>query len=242
MAKEAVISSEPENNDEVEQITIARALRDYCLRETVAMANSADGSLPFHKKFPAQIPRTTSSQTMPMTTSKILPLICPKAVPHNNRPSPSLTSDNLVATPKPPALETHGSVARSRKFPAPGAAPYVPIRQMRANCRGMAPPVTIRTAVPVFSAPSRPPPPSRMPTPVQASHVQIAPPVCLGQVVPVFAAPPTWKDLSPVQEKARTVPCLSLLSQPISNADNGTEAMENLQESEAAKMLDQLKM
>ncbi|XP_031387236.1 double-stranded RNA-binding protein 2-like [Punica granatum] len=244
LAKEAAGSSEPENNDELEQITIARALLHYRLKEKLAMANSPDGSLPFQKKFPTQIPRPTSPQPPPMTTSKILPLICPKTVPRNNRPSSSLANDNLVPTSQTPALETRGTGARPHKFPAPGAAPYVPIRQMRSNCRGMAPPVTMRTAVPVFSAPPRlPSPQSRLPTPMQASPVHIAPPVCIRPVVPVFAAPPAQKDLPPVQkEEARAVPCPAVLNQPINDVDKGIAAKENLQESEAAQILHQLKI
>lgn len=163
------------------------------------MANSPNGSLPFNKKFPTQIPRPSG----PQPTPKILPLICPKTVPHNNRPSSSLTNDNLVPPPQTPTSETCGSGAWSHKFPCLGAASCVPIRQTRANCRNMVPSVTIRTAVPVFSAPPWPPPPSRMPAPLQASPVQIAPPICVRQVVPAFAAPPARKGCPPVQEKTQ---------------------------------------
>ncbi|KAK3408755.1 hypothetical protein EUGRSUZ_J00927, partial [Eucalyptus grandis] len=51
----ASTSSEPENNDELEQITIARALQNYRLKEKVALANSPSGTIPFAKKFQIQI-------------------------------------------------------------------------------------------------------------------------------------------------------------------------------------------
>lgn len=243
MAKEVASSSEPENNDEMEQITIARALSPYCLKEKVAMANSPNSSLPFHKKFPSQVPRPTSPQHPPITTSKILPLICPRTVTRNNKPSVSLANDNLFLPSQTPALETHGSGHRPHIFPAPGAAPYVPSRQMRVNCRGIAPPVTIRTAVPVFSAPPRPMPPTRPPIPMQASPVHIAPSVCVRQVVPVFAAPPARKDLPPVKkEEAQTLPCPARLNQPIINAAKGIAGKESSQGTEAAQILDQLKI
>ncbi|KAJ1419978.1 dsRNA-binding protein Drb2a [Sesbania bispinosa] len=55
-------------------------------------------------------------------------------------------------------MAPHSSTPESRgirrpRFPTAGATPYVPIRQMRPPCQGMAPPVTIRTAIPVFSPP-----------------------------------------------------------------------------------------
>lgn len=180
MAKEATSSSETENNDEVEQITIARALLHYQLKEKIAIRTTS--SLPFPNKFPSQTPRPTSPQPQPVPTSKILPLICPKTV-RRNKNSPVLGND-CSAEP------------RLQKFPAAWAAPYVPIRHIRAPCRSIAPPVTIRTTIPVFSAPPRPqPPPSTrmpahqaMPLPVRISHIRLAPPACIRQAVPVLAA------------------------------------------------------
>lgn len=189
MAKETARSStEPENNDELEQITIARALLNYRLKEKISMSNS-NAPVPFPKKFQIQNPRPTSPQPPPATTSKILPLICQKGA-HRSRhlvaasPAPA-SSDNSVMPQLPATPDSRG--IRRPKFPAAGAAPYVPIRQMRP-CQGMAPPVTIRTAIPVFS-----PPPAAAAVSHQvlrAPHVRVAPPVTIRQAVPVFATPP----------------------------------------------------
>ncbi|KAA3456650.1 double-stranded RNA-binding protein 2-like [Gossypium australe] len=222
LAKEtASSSSEPENNDELEQITIARALLNYRIKEKMAMANSSNAPILFTKKFPSQNPRPTSPQP-PATTSKILPLICPKVVPRNRSMSATANEKPVLTSSQTPTPESRG--VRPQKFPAAGAAPYVPIRQLRTPCCGIAPPVTIRTAVPVFSAPPHPapsavspqPPTSAVPThpaqPAQsvlphhqlpatlpsqvlrAPPVRIAQAVTIRQVVPVFAAPPVRKE------------------------------------------------
>ncbi|KAE8670493.1 Double-stranded RNA-binding protein 2 [Hibiscus syriacus] len=163
LAKEtANSSSEPENNDELEQITIARALLNYRIKEKMAMANSSNGPILFKRKFPTQNPRPTSPQP-PATTSKILPLICPKGVPRNRSMAAAANDKYILTSSQTSVAESHG--ARPQKFPAAGAAPYVPIRQIRTPCHGIAPPVTIRTAVPVFSAPPRPSPSAVSPRP-----------------------------------------------------------------------------
>lgn len=151
LAKEAASSSsEPDNSDELEQITIARALQNY----KMARSNSSNTPIVFPRKF--QNPRPTSPQPPPATTSKILPLICPKAA-SRNRSLLSMANDKHMRLPtQAPVSDNCGP--RPLRFPAAGAAPYVPIRQFRAPCRGMAPAVTIRNSVPVFSAPPRPPP------------------------------------------------------------------------------------
>ena len=209
VAKEtASSSSEPENNDELEQITIARALLNYRLKEKMAMSNP-NAPIPFPKKFQIQNPRPTSSQPPPVTMSKILPLICQKTAPRNK---PSLASaneshrsrhtlaaaasDNCMVPPQSSALESRGT--RPMKFPAAGAAPYVPIRQMRSPCQGIAPPVTIRSVVPVFSAPPPPVPHQVM----RAPPVGLASPVNIRQAIPVYAAPPVRKDEpAPIQKE-----------------------------------------
>lgn len=156
LAKEtASSSSEPENNDELEQVTIARALLNYRLKEKIAMANSPNAVIPFTKKFPVQTQRPTSPQPPPATTSRILPFICAKSSPRNRVGSMSVNDRSMPAS-QASALEVRGT--RPQKFPAAGAAPYVPMRQYRTSCHGIAPPVTIRTAVPVFSAPPLAPP------------------------------------------------------------------------------------
>lgn len=199
VAKESASSPEADNSDELEQITVARALINYRSKEKIALGNSPGGSIPFPKKFTAQNTRPTSPQPQPPSTSKILPLICPKTMVPRSRPS-SPAKDNVVPPRYSPSLECHGN--RPQKFPAAGASPYAPISQFRASCRGMAPPVTIRNAMPVFSAPPRPPP-ARIGTSVmQAPPVRIAPPVSVRQAVPVFAAPPARKeDVHPVQKE-----------------------------------------
>lgn len=191
MAKEtASSSSEPENNDELEQITIARALLNYRLKEKMAMASTLDSPIPFARKFPVQNTRPTSPQPPLATTSKILPLFCPKTA-SRHRPT-SNGANEKPAQPQPYGSE--GRVVRPQKFPAVGAAPYVPIRQYRTSCRGIAPPVTVRTTVPCFSAPPHPPPSALAPQMMRAPAVRIAPSVTVRQAVPVYAAPPVHRD------------------------------------------------
>lgn len=211
LAKETASSStEPENNDELEQITIARALLNYRLKEKMAMSNP-NAPIPFQQKFQIQNIRPTSSQPS-ATTSKILPLICQKARPRY-KPSPATANENprsrhtpaaatndksMVHPPQSSALESR--VTRPLRFPAAGAAPYVPIRQMRSPCHGIAPPVAVRTIVPVFSAPPLPPPASVHQV-IRAPPVRVAPPVSIRQAVPVYAAPPPRKEEpAPVQK------------------------------------------
>ncbi|KAL5056080.1 hypothetical protein RYX36_036762 [Vicia faba] len=188
LAKETASSStEPENNDELEQITIARALLNYRLKEKMAMSNP-NALIPFPKKFQFQNPRPTSPQPRP-ATSKILPLICQKTAPRSRHLAMSSSSDhNSNMSPLSSAPENRWM--RRPKFPAAGAAPYVPIRHMRSPCQGIAPPVTIRTAIPVFS----PPPAAVSPQPMQPPPVRVAPPINIRQAVPAYAAPQVRKD------------------------------------------------
>ncbi|KAJ0083756.1 hypothetical protein Patl1_30683 [Pistacia atlantica] len=198
LAKETASSStEPENNDELEQITIARALLNYRLKEKMAMANSTDASIPFTKKFPVPSPRPTSPQPPLATTSRILPLICAKAA-SRHRPTSTTINDKPLLAVHPSATEGRG--ARPQRFPAAGAAPYVPIRQFR-TCHGIAPPVTVRTAVPCFSAPPLPPPSVLPHQVIRAPPVRIAPAVTIRQAVPVYAAPPVRKEDSMTPQK-----------------------------------------
>ncbi|KAF4356409.1 hypothetical protein F8388_013274 [Cannabis sativa] len=200
LAKEtASSSSEPESSDELEQITIARALLNYRLKEKMANPNAP---IPFPKKFPVQHTRPTSPQPPPATTSKILPLICQKAA-SRHRPYPSLLNDSHMLQPQALPPESRG--CRPLKFPAVGAAPYVPIRQMRTSCHGIAPPVTIRTAVPVFSAPPLPPPTAISHQVMRAPPVRIVPPVNIRQAVPVFATPPV-RNFVPLVRKNDPLP------------------------------------
>ncbi|GMI84058.1 dsRNA-binding protein 2 [Hibiscus trionum] len=217
LAKETAGSpSEPENNDELEQITVARALLNYRRKEKIAIANSHNAPIPFKEKLLVQNPRPTSPQP-PTTTSKILPLIFPKVVPRNRSMLATANGDPILPSLYARAPEIRGP--RPQKFPAAGAAPYVPIHQFRTACHGIAPPVTIRSAVPVFSAPPHPTassaspgsPPSVVPTlpaqsilpvqPPQSSfplHKSLssltAPPVTVRHVIPVFAVAPVQKE------------------------------------------------
>ncbi|KAK4758234.1 hypothetical protein SAY87_019535 [Trapa incisa] len=196
LAKESASSSlEPENTDELEQITVARALLNYRLKERVALIKSPSGSIPFTIKFPSQCPRPASPQPPPVATSKILPLICPKSSHRARFPASSSLKESSSLLPLSMSLDSK-EVLPKRLPVVAGAAPYIPIHSLRTGCRGIAPPVTIRTATPVFSAPPRPPP-QRLSSPV-APPGGIGPPVCTRQAVPVFAAPlPQSKDASP---------------------------------------------
>lgn len=255
VAKEtASTSSEPENSDELEQITIARALSNYRSKEKMANPNAP---IPFPKKFPVQHPRPTSPQPPLATTSKILALICQKTA-SRHRPHPSAVNDCPLVQQQP--LPPEGRGARPQKFPAVGAAPYVPIRQMRTPCHGIAPPVTIRTAVPVFSAPPLPPPPAAVSRQViRAPPVRIAPPVTIRQAVPVFAAPPVRKDDPlvvrkkdplPVQKEDPSVitrkedpPAAAVAQLPAQIEEMGGKSANDLVESKIAQCLEeQLKL
>ncbi|ESQ51316.1 hypothetical protein EUTSA_v10016679mg [Eutrema salsugineum] len=207
LAKETSSSMpEPENIDELEQVIIARALINYRIKENIGMGSSSSGPVPFAKKFFMQNPRPTSPQPSPATTSRILPFICTK---------PSSRTRSLAATSVERAMENR-SYRPQQRFATPGGTgtgtgtavppPYVPMmRHLRSQCHGMAPPVTIRTSVPVFSAPPMPPPPTQasnttqipsvyVPSMMRAAPVRIAPPVTIRTAVPVFAsAPPVRK-------------------------------------------------
>ncbi|KAJ7981002.1 Double-stranded RNA-binding protein [Quillaja saponaria] len=252
LAKEtARSSSEPDNNDELEQITIARALLTYRLKEKMSSSNP-NAPIPFPKKFRIQNPRPTSPQPPPATTSKILPLICQKTTPRSrslsmmpnesSRSRPLITSSNNCRMPpqQSPSSESCGN--HPLKFPAVGAVPYVPIRQMRSPCHGMAPPVTMRTAVPVFSAPPIPPPPVHQQI-IRAPPVRIAPPVTIRQAIPVYAAPPVQKDEPPpIRKELSAVSASSLREELPGQQETRSKSIENLQESQTQQSLEQLKI
>ncbi|KAK9279586.1 hypothetical protein L1049_013265 [Liquidambar formosana] len=263
LAKEAASSSsETENNDELEQITIARALLHYRMKEKMAMANSPNARLQFPMKFPIQNPRPSSPQPPPVTSSKILPLICQKTGPRN-RPISATSNDSPMPPSQPLVQPTHSLVVEGRgirpqKFPAAGAAPYVPIRHFRTSYAGIAPPVTIRTAVPVFSAPPLPPPPGLPPQVMRAPPVRVAPPVSIRQAVPVFATPPVQKEDAPVfaappvqkedSPAARKEDSVTVIAPVLPNKspaeveETKSVTAKGLQESEAVQNLEQLKI
>jgi hypothetical protein len=178
--QEANSANEPENNDDQEQIRIARALLNYRVKEKMAMANYPHAS-PFPKKFPMQPERKPSfGQSSHSSYSKILPMFRPRSNSRSGPKSPASTNGGSQSTAR--TIESRNP--RSR-FPAAEAPPYVPVGHYRMPCHSMAPSVTIRTAVPVFSAPPLPSPaagtqqlPSLMghPTPIQmASPARIRP-------------------------------------------------------------------
>ncbi|KAL0358669.1 UNVERIFIED_CONTAM: Double-stranded RNA-binding protein 2 [Sesamum angustifolium] len=181
---------EKPSKDEQEHVTVARALQKYIIKARLAR-------IPFPIKFPALNPRPSNTQQSPTTTSKILPLICPKTA-LRNRPVTSVNNSSfqkIVQTHQSQPTITTGNEwqslvdnlkVRPQKFPAAGAAPYIPVRHCNPHYR-IAPPVTIRNTVPVFSAP---PLPSAHPSVViRPPALGMAPPVCVRQAVPLCAAP-----------------------------------------------------
>ncbi|KAF8723109.1 hypothetical protein HU200_022264 [Digitaria exilis] len=190
---EANSSSEPENNDEQEQIRIARALLNYRLKEKMAMANYPHAS-PFPKKFPMQAERKPSfGPSSQSSYSKILPLFRPKS---NSRCRPESPASTDGASQM--AVRTIENLNPKSRFPAAEAAPYVPVGHYRMSCHSMAPSVTIRTAVPVFSAPPLPPPAARtqQQLPPLMSHT---PPIRMASPVPIRPASPMFSPSASVQ-------------------------------------------
>ncbi|KAE9465311.1 hypothetical protein RHGRI_007655 [Rhododendron griersonianum] len=213
-------SSKKANTDAQEHVAVSRALQNF-LRK----AKMLDVSFPI--QFPTQNPSPlTTTKPPPIRASKILPLIyskaarnrhvitpvnnslmCPSNSPQNRPLTPTM---NETIFPRAPA-ESQPVIAASYdvplpspespriqplKFPAAGAAPYIPVHKFRAY-HGIAPPVTIRNAIPVFSAPPLPPP-SQSPQQRRPSPASIAPPVCIRPTLPVFAAPPVRIEEPPV--------------------------------------------
>ncbi|CAN4096201.1 unnamed protein product [Withania somnifera] len=197
-------SSKPDRrrNDEQEHVTVARALQRYILKARLARVS-------FPIKFPTPNPRPSSVQQLPSTTSKLLALICPKTVPRSrpviplclkpasqSRPIDTTGSDTSLSPRTAQTISNilndsftlEGHKVRPEKFPAAGAAPYIPVRHFGPHHR-MAPPVTIRNAVPAFSAPPLPQS-SQPPRVMRPPGLGVAPPVCIRQAVPVYAAPP----------------------------------------------------
>ncbi|KAK6776617.1 hypothetical protein RDI58_027618 [Solanum bulbocastanum] len=251
--QDASLSSELENNDEQEQIRIARALLNYRLKEQLEMAKSGKVPIPFQKKFPIPSPRPSSPQRPAVTTSKILPLICPKTV-NRYRSSSTTINDGHSSLSQPlPQLQASSSECRSVSTRI-SPAPYMPVRQYtRTPYHGIAPPVTIRTAVPVFSAPPRPQPtgcPAQM---IQARPVRVAPPVCIRQAIPVYAAPPVKKETvahatttpsRPSAQPEETVArATTAPSRPLAlPKETGTNAGTEVDESTAMKCLEELSL
>ncbi|KAK4485326.1 hypothetical protein RD792_007963 [Penstemon davidsonii] len=184
--------SEKPHKDEQEHVTVARALQKYLIKARLAR-------LQFPIKFPTLNPRPSSMQQPPSTTSKILPFINPKTAPRN-RPFTSVNNSpvfqkTVKTTQNQPmfsfANDSYSSLLDNlSKFPAAGAPPYFPIRHCNPH-QGIAPPVTIRNTIPVFSAPPLPSPQSSLV--MRPPVLGMAPPVCVRQAVPVFG--PRLEDL-----------------------------------------------
>ncbi|KAJ0695260.1 putative double-stranded RNA-binding domain-containing protein [Helianthus annuus] len=187
------------NTEEQEHVIVARALQKFRLKARMS-------NIPFPIRFHAPKPKTpNAAQPPPSTTSKILPLICPKMDPSRRRQ----TTANEPPSPASQSAE-NPALPRQHKFPAVGAAPYIPVRHLRA----IAPPVTIRNSIPVFSAPPLPRSPHMGVAPPPPNHlsqfgrpsVPIAPPVTVRHAVPVFAAPikPVTSSVTPTEVKKNT--------------------------------------
>ncbi|KAH0461765.1 hypothetical protein IEQ34_009340 [Dendrobium chrysotoxum] len=202
--------TEPENNDELEQITVARALLNYRLKEKIAMANNPNAP-PFPKRFLVHPDKKPPSLQTSSSASKILPMIRPRSTPRTRPTSPRATDDFCFQSHVSP-LENQ--MAQPLKFHSAGAAPYMPYQHFRMSSAGMAAPVTIRTSVPVFSAPPLPPPPvyQHLP-PVMNSPWRMAQPVHIRPAVPVFAAPPALfpAQLQVTQIQVKEQPAVSPL-------------------------------
>ncbi|CAI0453013.1 unnamed protein product [Linum tenue] len=214
LAKEESSSSpEPESSDELEQITIARALQNYRMKEMMTLAHSSSSKvpIPFQKKFAPQSPRPTSPQPAPVTTSRILPLIYPKTTRNRSmmvntsnertsqhcRATATTASDRFAPPPRPtstndrrvPGLRQPPNAldlwAHQKLHTAAATGANNPYIHMQQPFSVQ--PVTIRHAVPCQQ-------PSMVPT-HQAVHAppmgRNVIPVTIRQAVPVFAAAPS---------------------------------------------------
>ncbi|KAL8193185.1 hypothetical protein R6Q57_027089 [Mikania cordata] len=224
--------------EEQEHVIVARALQKFRLKARMS-------NIPFPIQFSAPNPKPNTAQSPPSATSKILPLICPKTIPRN-RPHFTTLFDNQETSNKSPqnnitsnplqnqlnitykTNETPGNPAatRTHRFPAVGAAPYIPVGHFRAH-HGIAPPVTIRNAIPVFAAPTLPiahmgiasPQFRGMPPPM----CSVAPPVTIRQALPVYSAPSIPKQpvklaptlMPPIEEPAPAISTVQDSKSPI---------------------------
>ncbi|XP_047318495.1 double-stranded RNA-binding protein 2-like [Impatiens glandulifera] len=149
-------SSDADNTtttDELEQVRIARALFNHLLKAKISTSSNAP-PVPFEKKF--QILNPPRRPSSPQNTSKILPFFSQKTTISRTRPK------------TPPSMIETGPIL-PQKFPT--APHYVPFQYSRTpHCSSrIAPPVTVRSAVPVYSA--------------QPFPIRMPPPVCIRQAV-----------------------------------------------------------
>ncbi|XP_059628310.1 double-stranded RNA-binding protein 2-like [Cornus florida] len=250
-------SSEKANNDEQEHVTVARALQNFLMK-----AKISNLSFPFKFPIPnprppiSHPPPVIASKILPLICSKAAPWSRPAATPVNHSPicpktasknRPSMTtindrpicpniapqSQSLITSVNESSLPSPKSPkVRPQKFPAAGAAPYIPVRHFRAHY-GIAPPVTIRNAIPVFSArPVPPPSPQLLPRPLG-----VAPPVCIRQAEPVYGAPPVRLE-EPRASMVSTIP----LANSSAQTDKAENAVQDKKlESEVIQGLEELK-
>ncbi|GKB52812.1 hypothetical protein Tco_0903565 [Tanacetum coccineum] len=206
------LSLQKGNTEEQEHVIVARALQKFRLKARMS-------NVPFPIRFPVPKPKTLAGQP-PQSTSKILPLICPKNGLSRHHQSAAQTCLNTPQTHRTttnePSSATTSAQSAVHKFPAVGAAPYIPVRHFRAH-HGIAPPVTIRNSIPVFSAPPLPPPrmgvapPNHLPPQFgrpQPMCGNVAPPVTIRQAVAVFSAPaaPTKPATSSIMPPIEAIP------------------------------------
>ncbi|CAI9767476.1 unnamed protein product [Fraxinus pennsylvanica] len=185
-------TSEKPHKDEQEHVAVTRSLQKYIIQAKLA-------KLTFPIKFPTSNPRSSSTQQPIATSSKILPLICPRTASRNkpvmavnNKANPKTAKTTqsqpvITSTNESPTSLVENHTIGPQKFPAAGAAPYIPARHFNQHHR-IASPVTIRNAIPVFSAPRFPPPQASLM--MRPPPLGMAPSVCIRQAVPVFAAAP----------------------------------------------------
>ncbi|CAA2954443.1 double-stranded RNA-binding protein 2-like isoform X2 [Olea europaea var. sylvestris] len=184
--------------DELEHVTAARALQKYLMKAKLA-------KLSFPIKFPTPDPRPSSTQQSLAPSSKILPFICPKPGPRNRpistinsndaSPKTAKTTQSRLVTKESLLSLLENDKVQPLKFPMARAAPYVPVQHCGPHHR-IAPPVTIRNTIPVFSTPPLPPPQSSLV--IRPQPLGMAPPVCVRQAVPVLTAASVRAEELPV--------------------------------------------
>nr|XP_043631709.1 double-stranded RNA-binding protein 2-like [Erigeron canadensis] len=226
--------------EEQEHVTVARALQKFRLKARMS-------NIPFPIQFPPPNPKPNTAQTPLSTTSKMLPLICLKTTPRSRPHLTTLLDNDGTSSRKPESsipsklpsqnqfkitntTESHDkpTTTRPHKFPAVGAAPYIPVGHFRAH-HGMAPPVTIRNAIPVFAAPPLPIPhmgiaqPNQLPPQFRAmppTMCGLAPPVTIRQAVPVYSAPTPNFPKPHIKPSASPKPPMEEKGHPTSTAQD----------------------
>ncbi|CAM8897990.1 unnamed protein product [Rhodiola kirilowii] len=265
LAKEvAYTSSEQENPDELEHVTVAKALLTYRRRERIAAASTFRAPSLFPEHLLVKPTQLSSLPKPPsVTSSKILPLICPRAEtsryiqqssdgqpssqslnpttpramsPHAERrrarrmaksTAKSMTSANApvqssqhdsFAHPPPSHLPTGSTMTRAQspeswRFPVMSAAPYVPFSQMRMPYQTMAPSVTMRSAVPVFSAPPLSSP-GMASHAIPSPHMRISYSVAFRPAIPSFPPRSVRIEFPPTAKKEETPSSLNQEQSP----------------------------